>query len=86
MRTIPESARLLCLVLALACLSGCATVRGWFGMNRSGVKQRMVVPRVAAGTPLRQVWPANRTEWSITDDSITATIGPMSGVVFIGAK
>lgn len=55
-------------------------------LNRSDREQRVVVPRTAGRGPLRQAWPADPIEWSGTQDSIIATIGPMSGVVFIGAE
>lgn len=55
-------------------------------LNRSAHTRTIGVPRSAAEGTLRQVWPAEREEWSATGDSITATLRPMTGLVLIGAK
>jgi glycosidase len=55
-------------------------------LNRSGSPVTVNIPRTAGGASLQQVWPARPTAWSMTEESITATLRPMAGAVFIGAR
>jgi cyclomaltodextrinase len=55
-------------------------------INRSARQRKIGIPRPAGEGTLRQAWPPERMEWAVTGDSITATLGPMTGVVLIGAK
>lgn len=53
-------------------------------LNRSTAEHRITVAR--PGTSFRLVWPERAVGMSITDTTITATVGPLSGVVFIGGE
>jgi cyclomaltodextrinase / maltogenic alpha-amylase / neopullulanase len=55
-------------------------------VNRSRVSRTVTVPQVPARGQMGQAWPAARVSWSTTGDSLTATLDPVSGVVFIGAR